>query len=36
MPAARIRETIIRSAKTVVVKLGTAVLTRPDGRLDRP
>ena len=36
MPATHIRETIIRSAKTVVVKIGTAVLTRSDGRLDRP
>ncbi len=36
MPAQKVRETIIRSARTIVVKLGTALLTRSDGRLDRP
>ncbi len=35
MPIEHIRDNIIRSARTVVVKVGTAVLTRSDGRLDR-
>jgi glutamate 5-kinase len=34
MSSSQVRKELIRSAKSVVVKIGTSVITKPDGRLD--